>query len=238
MSAPARWEAAALALAFAVAALVALAIAWSGPATYEAIARDHGFDRSTFRVPAGAPDASEVRHDLADWVDLHRATLRYVLGMDPAPPPAPGGQAFYGEAEARHLADVRAVFALATAAMWAAIVALVIVLTRAARRGAGDVLRLARSGGALAGVGVGALVLVAAIAFWPLFLAFHYVFFPQGNFLFDPATSNLVRLYPLEYWQGVTLRLLLSFVALAASVSVSAHAALRRRARIAAARAD
>ncbi|MGH2500667.1 MAG: hypothetical protein ACRDF0_11350, partial [Candidatus Limnocylindria bacterium] len=134
MSGPARWEIAASALAFAVALLVALAMAWSGPATYEAIARDHGFERSTLRVPAGAPDASEVRYGLEAWVGLHRATLAYVLGLEPALPSAPGGLTFYTETEERHLADVRAVFSLARAAMAASLIALAVVLGLAARR--------------------------------------------------------------------------------------------------------
>jgi uncharacterized membrane protein len=68
---------------------------------------------------------------------------------------------------------------------------------------------------------------VATVAFEPLFLAFHYVFFPQGNFLFDPATSNLVRLYPDWYWEGISLRVGLSFVLLALVVAGVAHLRLR-----------
>jgi uncharacterized membrane protein len=46
---------------------------------------------------------------------------------------------------------------------------------------------------------------IAAIAFVPAFLLFHQVFFPQGNYLFDPD-SDLLRVYPEHYWYGVTLR--------------------------------
>jgi uncharacterized membrane protein len=70
----------------------------------------------------------------------------------------------------------------------------------------------------------------AALAFEPLFLAFHYVFFPQGNFLFDPATSNLLRLYPESYWYGVTVRIGAGFVAVALTLAGAAHLALRSRA--------
>jgi len=75
--------------------------------------------------------------------------------------------------------------------------------------------------GALFGyAGVVVLIgLVAVVAFEPLFLLFHYAFFPQGNFLFDPATSNLIRLYPDWYWEGITLRVGASFVALALALA-------------------
>ncbi|HEY9326457.1 MAG TPA: DUF1461 domain-containing protein, partial [Candidatus Limnocylindria bacterium] len=75
---------------------------------------------------------------------------------------------------------------------------------------------------------VAALGLIAAVAFEQAFLLFHEVFFPQGNFLFDPATSNLVRLYPDWYWQGITFRIGLSFMAVAAVVAVAASVGLRR----------
>ena len=69
--------------------------------------------------------------------------------------------------------------------------------------------------------------IAAAVAFDPLFLLFHEVFFPQGNFLFAPE-SNLIRLYPEWYWQGVTAGVGLSFIAVALLVAGAAHTALRR----------
>jgi integral membrane protein (TIGR01906 family) len=52
-----------------------------------------------------------------------------------------------------------------------------------------------------AGVGVAAVMVggVFAIAFDQAFLAFHELFFPQGNFLFGPD-SNLLRLFPEGFW--------------------------------------
>ena len=98
-------------------------------------------------------------------------------------------------------------------------------MERARRRG--DALRLVRAG-ALIAAGIVALIAVAAaVAFDPLFLLFHEVFFPQGNFLFAPD-SNLIRLYPEWYWQGITAGVGLSFVAVALLVAGAAHIALRR----------
>ena len=89
-------------------------------------------------------------------------------------------------------------------------------------------LRLIRDGAVAAGIAVAAIGIVAAFAFEQAFLLFHQVFFPQGNFLFDPATSNLVRLYPDWYWQGITFRIGLSFISVAAAVALAASIALRR----------
>jgi uncharacterized membrane protein len=77
-------------------------------------------------------------------------------------------------------------------------------------------------------VAVAVVGAIAAFAFDAAFLLFHQVFFPQGNFLFDPATSNLLRLYPDWYWQGITFRIGLSFIGLAAAVAVAAGVGLRR----------
>ncbi|MBM4435610.1 MAG: DUF1461 domain-containing protein, partial [Chloroflexi bacterium] len=88
---------------------------------------------------------------------------------------------------------------------------------------------LARAAALWAGGGVVALGIVAAVAFEPAFLAFHYVFFPQGNFLFDPATSQLLRVYPQPYWYGVTLRVGATFIAAMALVAAATSLVLRAR---------
>ena len=59
-------------------------------------------------------------------------------------------------------------------------------------------------------------------------LLFHEVFFPQGNFLFDPASSNLIRLYPDWYWQGITGLVAGSVVAVGGVVAGTCALALRR----------
>ena len=42
---------------------------------------------------------------------------------------------------------------------------------------------------------------VGLVAFEPLFELFHRVFFPGGNWAFDPRTERLVQLYPYAFWQ-------------------------------------
>ena len=59
--------------------------------------------------------------------------------------------------------------------------------------------------GALALIGI--VVAVAATLFFDAaFLLFHRVFFPQGNFSFDPRIERLTQLFPDQFWsETVTL---------------------------------
>lgn len=216
---PKRWWTALFALALAVSGLVWLAMAFAGDGTYEAIARDGDFDRTALLGPAGSPQATARPVTIDALVDLHRSWSAYVIGRT-SEPPSRASELFTAD-EYRHMADVRGVFAAARAAMLASLVALALVVGLALRRGVPATGLLVRDGAIAAGALVLAIALGAAVAFEPLFLLFHYVFFPQGNFLFDPATSNLVRLYPEPYWYGVTLRVGGSFIALAVGVAIA-----------------
>ena len=126
------------------------------------------------------------------------------------------------------MSDVRGVFDGAKLLIPAGLFVMAIRLQRARMRSAEAMLRLVRDGAVVAGIALAVVGIVAAFAFEQAFLLFHQVFFPQGNFLFDPATSNLVRLYPDWYWQGITFRIGLSFLAVAAAVAVAASIGLRR----------
>ncbi len=41
----------------------------------------------------------------------------------------------------------------------------------------------------------------AAVAFDQAFTLFHEIFFPGGDWSFDPATEHLVQLYPTPFWE-------------------------------------
>lgn len=149
----------------------------------------------------------------------HRQTLAYVLDLAPEPAPV------FRPDERSHLADVRDVFRGLRVASLAAGALLLGLLARArARRRS---LRLARAGALIAGLATVVVGIVAAVAFEPAFLAFHYVFFPQGNFLFDAATSELLRVYPQSYWYGVTLRVGATFITAMALIAATASLLLR-----------
>src|SRR2546430_14703599 len=124
------------------------------------------------------------------------------------------------------MADVRAVCRCAEVAAVLALFVVAYRISRARRRG--SALRLVRAGSLVAAGIVAVIGVAAALAFDPLFLLFHDVFFPQGNFLFDPATSNLLRLYPEWYWQGITAGVGVSVLALAPPAAPLSHRALPR----------
>lgn len=209
---------AAFAVALAAWGLVALAVYFAGPDTYAAIARESGFAETQFMYPPGAPDAKPRRTDLATLLAWHEGWIGYVLGRS-ADPPRISDQAAFTADEERHMADVRAVFIGAQALMYVAAVSAILLIGLALRSGTRTAGLLLRDGGAVAAAVLVIVAIVAAVAFEPAFLAFHYVFFPQGNFLFPP-TSNLLRLYPEAYWYAVTLRVGGAFIAIAAVIAL------------------
>jgi hypothetical protein len=213
-------------LAFAVFGLVALALVWSGDWAYAALANASGNTSATLVVPAERREAcgQAMVMDLTKLRELHRAWATYVVGASEVAV-GPACSLFTAD-ERSHMADVRALF---RGAEVAAVVALVVAAYRVVRaRRRGGALRLMRAGALVSAVIVGALGLAAAVAFDPLFLLFHEVFFPQGNFLFA-ADSNLIRLYPEWYWQGITAGVGASFTAVSLVTAGAAHIALRRR---------
>lgn len=216
-------EIALFAVGFAMAGLVLLALLWSGVGAYTDMAGASGVSGATFYDHATGRDS--VPLDLAALAEQHRAWAEYVTGGR-QDPPQPG--TLYTADELSHMADVRRVFDGAKILIPAGLFVMAIRLQRARARGLGPMLRLVRDGAVAAAIVVAAAGIVAAMAFEQAFLLFHEVFFPQGNFLFDPATSNLVRLYPDWYWQGITFRIGLSFIAAAAVVAVAASVGLWR----------
>ena len=220
-----RVEVAIFAIALAVFGLVALALVWSGDWAYVTLANSTGNTSASFVVPPERRDAcgEAMVMDLARLREMHRAWATYVIGVsDVAIGPA---CSLFTSDERAHMADVRAVFRGAEYAAALALFILIFRVERARRRG--KALRLVRAGSLIAAGIAGAIGVAAAVAFDPLFLLFHEVFFPQGNFLFAPD-SNLIRLYPEWYWQGITAGVGLSFIAVALLVAGAAHIALRR----------
>ena len=216
-------EDALFAVGFAMAGLVLLALLWSGVGAYLEMARAAGVAGATFYDHASG--SNNVTLSLGELAEQHRAWSEYVTGGR-ADPPDLG--TLYTSDETAHMADVRRVFDGAKLLIPAGLFVMAIRLQRARARSAEAMFQLVRDGAVAAGVAVAAVGIFVALAFEQAFLLFHEVFFPQGNFLFDPATSNLVRLYPDWYWQGITFRVGLSFIALAAVVAVAASVGLRR----------
>jgi integral membrane protein (TIGR01906 family) len=221
---PGKAEPALFAVGFAIAGLVILAIVWSGTAAYEDMAKVNGVDQAT--LIAQLPGGGTYITDRNGLVIIHGKWSTYITGGVADPPRFE--PPLFTDDEYSHMADVRRVFDGAKLLIPAGLFVMAIRLQRARVRSAEAMFRLVRDGAVAAGVVVAVLGIIAALAFEQAFLLFHEVFFPQGNFLFDPATSNLVRLYPDWYWQGITFRIGLSFIAIAVAVAVAASVGLRR----------
>lgn len=219
-------ETAALAIGFAVAGLVALAIAFGGTATYRSIMRDYA--PAAWHVTGeNGPRVDQLPLDaLTDW---HNSWFAYVTG-DSERAPVSFGASVFTTSEYSHMADVRGVFVGARIIAVVAAVGAGLLLGLSWRRDPRAALRLARDAGVAAGAGMAVVAALAVVAFDPLFLLFHEVFFPQGNFLFGPD-SNLIAMYPDAYWSGVTLRIGVAFVLSMALIAGVTTATLRSRRR-------
>ena len=169
-------------MSLALSGLVAFAIVLGGTATYESIMRDR--TPVTFHVLA-EPGPRAQQLDLQALTGWHNAWFAYVTG-DGDRPPVSFGASTFTVAEYTHMADVRTVFigARIVAVAGAIIAALVVLL--ASRRGRIAAVVLVRDAAIAASIGSAVVAVAAAVAFDPLFLLFHEIFFPQGNFLFPP----------------------------------------------------
>ena len=140
--------------------------------------------------------------------------------------PAPDGSPFYGATEVQHLRDVRQLLWLTFLVGSLALVAILVLLERSAD---GDqVMAAVGLGGALVAVTVVVAAAVGLLAFDPLFELFHEVFFPQGDWAFDPSTERLVQLYPFRFWQAMAALLGVLMLLLGVLAWLAAHWALGR----------
>ena len=138
------------------------------------------------------------------------------------------GQPVLGAAERSHMVDVRNVLVPATIAFVAAVSALA-VLVAANRRSAWlwGAIGFASRGLGVLGIVIAATILLLFDAAWGLF---HLVFFPQGNFSFDPRTQRLTQLFPEQFWIETSIGVAIVGLTLALGLSFIAHRAARRRA--------
>ncbi len=158
-----------------------------------------------FMHPAldAAASAERLGVEAADahrWSDQSVAEL--VLGPGTFAFDGPGGAPFYDSAERGHLSDARLLLWLCFVGGAVSVLGIGSLMVRAGedrRRATWRV--ISRAGASAAAVLVVGVALISAVAFDTLFTLFHQVFFPGGNWAFDPATQRLVQLYPFAFWQ-------------------------------------
>jgi integral membrane protein (TIGR01906 family) len=150
------------------------------------------------------------------WTGFTEAQLRFVTDAIVRDlvvgPPAfavalPGQVApVLSEAERAHMRDVRGVFAgfYIVAALGAVVLAGAFLSARGREARARLWRRLSNGGLVIAvvtvvGGGIGVLVFDQA------FTVFHEIFFPGGNWSFDPSRDKLVQIFPDQFWSETTI---------------------------------
>jgi integral membrane protein (TIGR01906 family) len=120
-----------------------------------------------------------------------------------------GGQPVLDEQERGHMRDVRSVFgAFYLAASIGALVligAFVLTRGRSRTRARARLWRRLSTAGLVIAVATIAGGITGIVFFDQAFLLFHELFFPQGNFQFDPRTQRLVQLFPETLWVDTTI---------------------------------
>ena len=134
-------------------------------------------------------------HDLSD-----RSLEQLVLGPGDFEIEGPDGEPFYDLDERNHLGDARLLLGGFLLAGGISILCLATVLVRWRDRSVA-IWTVIRRAGLSTAVAVLLLGLISLVAFDSLFRLFHQVFFPGGNWAFDPDTQRLVQLFPFRFWQ-------------------------------------
>lgn len=149
---------------------------------------------------AGSPARLGLPADLA-YALSDRSVEELVLGPGTFAFDGPDGSPFYDASERSHLAEARLLLWLCLLAGALSLLAIGAAMLRSDPPWRRSAWRIISRTGAATAVVVIVLGLLSLVAFDALFTLFHQVFFPAGNWSFDPATQRLVQLYPFRFWQ-------------------------------------
>lgn len=115
------------------------------------------------------------------------------------------GTVAFNERELEHMDDVKVVFdQLTVAGLVALAVGLLAGAVLVRREGTPALWGALSNGGLLTFVALIGVALFMLIAWDSFFVAFHQLFFSGDTWLF-PYSDTLIRLFPVEFWQGVGL---------------------------------
>ncbi|MXW30070.1 MAG: DUF1461 domain-containing protein [Chloroflexi bacterium] len=190
---------------------------------YEALFERHSVSERTGITPEGlAHVGREVQAYFASGSDDPLLVEVEVQGVP---------RTLFNENEVSHMADVKALFLRVYRVQWlsaALLVALTLLAAWRLRRNAYLVIASwLRRGAALTAGVILVLGLLSVVAFRQVFIVFHYIGFPQGNWVFDPRTEYLVQVFPFGFWRDITL-LIGAFILLGAAVLWGVGSALRK----------
>ncbi len=133
--------------------------------------------------------------------EVARITESLIADVTLGPPDfavSSGGQIVLDAAERGHMRDVYLVIRAFAALVAVAAMTLAILAVRYRR----EAWWWRRLGQAAIGAAIVAIVagVVFALFFDQAWLAFHLVFFPEGNFTFDARVERLTQLFPVAFW--------------------------------------
>jgi integral membrane protein (TIGR01906 family) len=114
----------------------------------------------------------------------------------------------FGDDENAHLADVKQLFIktylVQTFAGLTAFVIILVTAYRFRRSSLAPISAWLRHGALVVLGGILVVGVAATVAFNQVFLLFHYIGFPQGNFTFSSRDDYLVRVFPNGFWSDIT----------------------------------
>ena len=142
----------------------------------------------------------------------------------------PDGGTFFDASEQGHLSDARRLLWLFLLAGGISIIGIGTLYARTSGSRRADLWHMISRAGAATAVVVVVLGLISVVAFGALFTLFHQVFFPAGNWSFDPATQRLVQLYPFTFWQIAATALAVLVLALSVGAWLLGRHVVRRAA--------
>ena len=114
----------------------------------------------------------------------------------------------FGDDENAHMADVKQLFIktymVQTFAGLTAFVILLVTAYRFRRSALVPISAWLKHGALVVAGGILVVGVAATVAFNQVFLLFHYIGFPQGNFTFNSRDDYLVRVFPNGFWSDMT----------------------------------
>jgi len=114
----------------------------------------------------------------------------------------------FGPDEAAHMADVKKLFVKTFRVQVFSALVLAIAVAAAGyaqrRRALSMVGTWLSRGSIIASAFIVIIGVASVVAFRQVFLLFHYIGFPEGNFTFSTQTDYLVRIFPNGFWSDIT----------------------------------
>lgn len=162
------------------------------------------FDRNEVPLRTGIsmPGLRDIGQQILDYFGSDEEPLEVIATLNAVE------VSLFDENEVSHMADVKQLFGRTYLVQALSAVSLAILgfVTWYKRREAAlkHLAFWVERGAVIAGAVIIFIGAASIVAFNQVFLLFHYIGFPQGNFTFNSQTDYLVRVFPNGFWQDIT----------------------------------